>query len=49
MRAGAPFRSKGALLVPAGDAVDAWVAEGPPEQAEGAAVLRTARKASYAT
>ncbi|MFF7353740.1 hypothetical protein ACFZA1_13955 [Streptomyces filipinensis] len=47
--AGAPFRSKGALLVHAGDVMGAWAAEGLLERADGAAVLRTARKASHAT
>lgn len=45
--AGAPFRSKGALLARVGAVVDAWVADGLLERAGGAAVLRTARQASY--
>ncbi|MER5542751.1 beta-L-arabinofuranosidase domain-containing protein [Streptomyces sp. NPDC002589] len=45
--AGAPFRSKGALLARVGAVVEAWVADGLLERAGGAAVLRTARQASY--
>ncbi|WP_369387682.1 beta-L-arabinofuranosidase domain-containing protein [Streptomyces sp. CG1] len=45
--AGAPFRSKAALLARVGDMADAWVADGLLERADGAAVLRTARAASH--
>ncbi|MFD5799450.1 beta-L-arabinofuranosidase domain-containing protein [Streptomyces diastatochromogenes] len=45
--AGAPFRSKGALVARVRDLVAAWVARGLLGQEEGAAVVRTAEQASY--
>ncbi|WP_331489911.1 hypothetical protein [Streptomyces sp. Go40/10] len=48
VRAGAPFRSKGALVTRVGKIVDAWVAEGRLGRAAGDAVVRTARRVSYA-
>ncbi|MEV5385899.1 beta-L-arabinofuranosidase domain-containing protein [Streptomyces sp. NPDC052721] len=45
--AAAPFRSKGALVVHVGKTVDAWVADGRLGRADGEAVVRTARRASY--
>ncbi|MFJ4521668.1 beta-L-arabinofuranosidase domain-containing protein [Streptomyces sp. NPDC088810] len=45
--AGAPFRSKGALVTHVGKVVDTWVAEGRLARADGDTVVHTARKASY--
>ncbi|QTD96857.1 hypothetical protein S1361_05805 [Streptomyces cyanogenus] len=45
--AGAPFRSKGALVIHVAKVADTWVAEGRLPRADGDAVARTARTASY--
>ncbi|CAL9590589.1 hypothetical protein SUDANB6_05251 [Streptomyces sp. enrichment culture] len=46
--AGAPFAGKGALVARVRSTVDAWVSEGLLGRADGARVVETARKASYA-
>ncbi|MFV0137450.1 beta-L-arabinofuranosidase domain-containing protein [Streptomyces sp. HMX87] len=46
--AAAPFRGKGALVTHVRSTVDAWVSAGLLGRAEGDAVVRTARRASYA-
>ncbi len=45
--AGAPFRSKGALVARVRSTVDAWVAAGLLSRADGDRVVRTAAAASY--